>query len=87
MLLTSTIGSRDAGRAPKAPPRPLHKTTNPNPHKNSHTPNPPPKKHADTLGPSLFQRFRTEENVRSVLGQVYGNATAVDDELVQTLVR
>lgn len=43
--------------------------------------------HTDTFGPSLFQRFRTEENVRSVLKQVYGNASAVDDELVQTLLQ
>ncbi|EKU21798.1 alpha beta hydrolase fold protein, partial [Nannochloropsis gaditana CCMP526] len=40
----------------------------------------------DIFGPGLFQRFRTEENVRSVLAQVYGNETAVDDELVDVLL-
>ena len=36
---------------------------------------------------SLFDNFRTKENIRNVLLSVYGNAEAVDDELVELIYR
>lgn len=41
---------------------------------------------SDTYGPGTFQRFKTEQNVRQILNQVYGNKNAVDDELVDMLL-
>mmetsp|Transcript_37381 Transcript_37381/g.48087 ORF Transcript_37381/g.48087 Transcript_37381/m.48087 type:complete len:379 (+) Transcript_37381:61-1197(+) len=41
---------------------------------------------SDTYGPGVFQSFKTEDNVRNILNQVYGNKSAVDDELVSMLL-
>ncbi|CAN0065140.1 unnamed protein product, partial [Ectocarpus fasciculatus] len=35
------------------------------------------------FGPKFFANFKTEENVRSVLKQVYCRPDAVDDDLVK----
>ena len=35
----------------------------------------------------LFNKFRTPENIKSVLQSVYGNAAAVDEELVELIYR
>jgi len=41
--------------------------------------------YSDVVGPYLFQKFRTEENVREILSQVYRNPAAVDDHLIKIL--
>ena len=60
----------------------LHSNPSPNPKRPSILPY-----LAEVFGPGLFSRFATEENVRSTLSKVYGNVSAVDDELVDILVR
>lgn len=39
------------------------------------------------LAATLFEKYRTPDNIRSILSSVYRNQEAVDDELVQMLYR